>query len=645
MKILGAKKVILTILVVLATLTFSTLALSFASIIKDNKTKSTTETLEVNASWDGSGTEYNPYLISSISDMNKLSADIKNGTSYYDTYFKLTTDLDYYGEKFIPIGGWEEKGRYKFNAFAGIFDGDGHTISNININLNYNQNDISSGLFAALGGGLNASQYNEEDRWEDFLYPYDNGSYYHTVEVKNLQLYNFNSNVTSSYGGCYAGGICGLVFTGSWEWVGNYGLYDNKTLHGTTKAKISNCIVNKSSISVSDYCWAGGLVGAHMTHDYDSEDANKLFLRDCMVWNSNINAKAYAYLSPALGLLSGANYPHSLFDWTLYDKKLCMNYDIEYCVTNACNQYAYIDNYWNGYWSEDTEFTKVEYYSGKTYNDGVKKLSTKLSDVYGGMDLWRAGTLVDFSSSYWVFIHPDEREGFTIYLKTFTTTAYWDKTPNDSDGTVDLVKWNNKSWGLESAIIPKIPVSEYATSTSTSYVIFSYREYDIDANDNYFYETTNLLVLKATDGTVSKFKKWTVESTDDGITFTAHFEGATFDVYFSVNSNCTLKAVVNNNYPGTTITSYYQVKVKAGTSYTLSYSSYGKSGSYKSCSITMVDVNGKTITMTYTVNNLYCISEFKFDPSESCSSSGTINKTYGNANVYTVGKSYGTQFG
>lgn len=41
------------------------------------------------------GTEAKPYLIKTIDDLNKLSADVNSGTNYEDAYFKLESDLDY----------------------------------------------------------------------------------------------------------------------------------------------------------------------------------------------------------------------------------------------------------------------------------------------------------------------------------------------------------------------------------------------------------------------------------------------------------------------------------------------------------------------------------------------------------------------
>ncbi len=74
----------------------------------------------------GTGTESNPYLISTASDIAKIHNDL-NG------YYKLTTNINMSGVEFEPIGNENE------GAFTGIIDGDGYTISNLNINLPENK--------------------------------------------------------------------------------------------------------------------------------------------------------------------------------------------------------------------------------------------------------------------------------------------------------------------------------------------------------------------------------------------------------------------------------------------------------------------------------------------------------------------------
>ncbi len=80
----------------------------------------------------GEGSASNPYLISSFADLNTLASNCNSGTAYENNYFKLTTDITISStdlSSWTPIGcdttGANSASRY----FAGIFDGDNHTIT------------------------------------------------------------------------------------------------------------------------------------------------------------------------------------------------------------------------------------------------------------------------------------------------------------------------------------------------------------------------------------------------------------------------------------------------------------------------------------------------------------------------------------
>jgi hypothetical protein len=72
--------------------------------------------------WDGNGVEGDPYQIWTAADMQAIGAD----ANYWDAHFKLMADIDlsaYTGTSFNIIGDYN-------NPFIGVFDGNGHTISN-----------------------------------------------------------------------------------------------------------------------------------------------------------------------------------------------------------------------------------------------------------------------------------------------------------------------------------------------------------------------------------------------------------------------------------------------------------------------------------------------------------------------------------
>lgn len=104
---------------------------------------------------EGNGTQENPYQIDSDADL-LLMADVINGRQlqylfndddvrYYAAWFILTDDIDMLGQP------WEGIGTGTYN-FGGVFDGNRHTISNLNVN-NGQGNTACPGLFLSIAEG------------------------------------------------------------------------------------------------------------------------------------------------------------------------------------------------------------------------------------------------------------------------------------------------------------------------------------------------------------------------------------------------------------------------------------------------------------------------------------------------------------
>lgn len=104
----------------------------------------------------GDGSKEKPFLISNDLQLAKLAHDVTHGSStsmYAGKYFKLSQDIDLSKGLWTPIGTWDPTtGRF----FAGKFDGDGHTISNLRICwTNTAGHEASWGLFSRLQGKNN----------------------------------------------------------------------------------------------------------------------------------------------------------------------------------------------------------------------------------------------------------------------------------------------------------------------------------------------------------------------------------------------------------------------------------------------------------------------------------------------------------
>lgn len=141
----------------------------------------------------GSGTEADPYLISSAEDLVALANAVNTGEAeqidalgagvgnYYGFYFKQTKDIDLAGIAWEPIGYSGGIGRY----FAGNYDGDNHSVKNMVSNGKVDSDGYSSvGVFGWLYGNV----------------------------VSNLHVENADFTATGQNAYSYAGGICGVCY-------------------------------------------------------------------------------------------------------------------------------------------------------------------------------------------------------------------------------------------------------------------------------------------------------------------------------------------------------------------------------------------------------------------------------------------------
>lgn len=229
----------------------------------------------------GRGTESDPWLISSVADLQLLANTINDGNAaefdanctdtgggipgnYHDYYFKQTTDLD-----LSRIENWEPIGYSGSYYFAGNYDGNGHTISNA---TSTGKNDKDGFATAGIFG------------WVAF------GS------VENLHVENANFVATGQNNYSYVGGIAGLCYESS---IKNCSVVDssmeskrdeNNNCAGSIVGYSYNGTFEKCAAEnnrVTSMAYAGGFVGEQA----DKKNVGKSTFTNCYTANCTVTAK------------------------------------------------------------------------------------------------------------------------------------------------------------------------------------------------------------------------------------------------------------------------------------------------------------------------------------------------------------------
>ena len=268
----------------------------------------------------GNGTEDDPWLISSVADLQLLANTINDGDAaafdadctdtgdgipgnYHGYYFKQTTDLD-----LSSIENWDPIGYSGSCYFAGHYDGGGYTITGAKSTGKVDERDkddtdsygcATAGIFGWVAFG---SVKNLTVKDADFLATGNNNFGYaggvlavaYSCTVENCSVYNskiesqrkpINSN--------YAGGITGIALGSSFEKCASV---ENTIRHGSfgggfigaldnedsnfTNCYVANCIVTGCSDAGYNTTLSGGFLSASM----GPCDAilNNCFVYDCV---------------------------------------------------------------------------------------------------------------------------------------------------------------------------------------------------------------------------------------------------------------------------------------------------------------------------------------------------------------------------
>ena len=228
----------------------------------------------------GSGTQDDPWLISTAADLKALADYINSGKAadcdidgcgenignFHGYYFKQTADIDLQGAAWDPIGYSDESGFY----FSGHYDGGNHVIRN------------------AVSSGITDNGYTLAGIF---------GSVYFG-SISNLHIENVEFSAEGNNAQAFAGGLAGIVLDSeiancsvSGSKLSSSRIPGNSNRAGglvglSSVGKFTKCASVNNQIQSSEYC--GGFIG-----ELDDSYANgSSSFTDCYVANSTVTASS-----------------------------------------------------------------------------------------------------------------------------------------------------------------------------------------------------------------------------------------------------------------------------------------------------------------------------------------------------------------
>lgn len=249
---------------------------------------------------DGLGTEDNPYLIYTVEDFMDFGGRLYHlEDNYKDQHFKLMNDLNFLGINYNPIGA------NIFNSFDGHFDGNNHTLKNININGSYSY----SGVFGVIGMNASVKNLNVDNYYcnNSKLVSYNgviSGAVLRGAEVSNCNIEGEiianelcqNNNIKSaSYSGGVTGFLLGEVNNVNVE-VDLKGFAVGGVIGKFQNGKLSNCYYEDSKL-VASYV-AGGIIGY-------AENDNSNYIYNEYFYSKNIQIESQNIAGGAIGIGNG----------------------------------------------------------------------------------------------------------------------------------------------------------------------------------------------------------------------------------------------------------------------------------------------------------------------------------------------------
>ena len=400
---------------------------------KDDFEENSTEADGIDVLWDGSiaesfaegdGSSDSPYQIKSASQLAFLAKEVNSGKNFTEQYFSLVCDLDLNHIEWTPIGNGS-------NYFAGIFDGQGHTISNLKISdtidyaQTYPHDTFQQGIAGLFG-------------------------YCQNVTIRNIKIANANISTPSveKNDQVYMGVLVANLNATSVASIENVQILNSKI----------QCYENSedNDFSTSDSVTIGGVVGNAQIDASASFKMNRLHSQAVIEFLSG-----YSGVNIAGGIVGGV-YTDGIFECSNFATSLTA-----YLPMNTGKNYAgafgRMSNYVTGQVKLSSSFSEiyVNHAPKEMYRSHYYRMGAIL-----GKPIEKAET-TEIENSRWVFeslfgcVKPiDENAGFSEPIcKLFEETAEGVVFTNNCQGCTALPKnhgFDETVWDVTSLSSPKL---------------------------------------------------------------------------------------------------------------------------------------------------------------------------------------------
>ena len=262
----------------------------------------------------GSGTETDPYLIESAENLAWIAEMVNAGISTFaNTFFKLTIDLNMNNVAWVPIG------NSTTNLFCGNFDGGGHFIDNISVSGSYTY----VGLWGITGANVVVCNVGARVSFSGTA-TYSGGIVGYIAGANSrIENCSHTGNISST---SYSGGVVGYINGGNTEVMGcrntgsissTYTSSSSSNLHTGgivayvrgANVRIENCnnTGNVSATVTSSYydseARSGGIIGyCHQSIDLIRCYNNGRVSANATISEASFNYHCYSYAGGIVGL-------------------------------------------------------------------------------------------------------------------------------------------------------------------------------------------------------------------------------------------------------------------------------------------------------------------------------------------------------